>query len=145
MDQQLKLNKQQQLEFAERINQELEKIFISWDNTLKQWYPHAITALDFNSAVGLKIPRQEDFVKLFKKESQGLNMNIVTVLCNNLEERTPHQMGMPAEKWADVLLLNAEVGKIWNSFHLPVHQKVYKEFQIMANRPKMIIAPAVSE
>lgn len=136
---QLQLNKQQQQEFGQKMNTELERVTMSWDNVLKEWYPLALRALDFASAVTLNIP-QNKFVDLFKNEVHGINMNIVMVLANNLESRTPNEMGVNAKRWSEILLMNHSVATRWNELVKPIQEKVVKEFEIMANKPKLLIA-----
>ena len=125
----LTLNKQQQQEFAQEVNDRLDRITMSWDNLLREWHPIAIRALDFANVRVLQI-EQSKFAGLFKTESTGVNMNVVTFLCNNLEDRCAHELGMTAEQFAGVLVMNAEVGKAWRAFHDPVYKEVYKKFEL---------------
>lgn len=129
--------KQEQYQFAQMVNQELERMTMSWDNVLKEWYPTAIKALDFASAVSLNVPQQK-FIELFKEEVHGLNMNVVMALCNNLESRTPTEMGVTAKKWAEILLVNHAVANRWQELAIPAQQKVAKEMEIMSNKPKIV-------
>lgn len=112
---------------------------MSWNNGLKQWYPIAIEALNHASVSALNIPTKK-YPELFKQESVGLNMNVVAALANNLENRTPKEMGMKAEEWAQVLELNEAIGGYWNALAEPVHKQLRKEFEIMMNKPKLVVA-----
>lgn len=135
-------NKQEQYLYAQQINSELEKVTMSWDNVLKEWYPFAIRALDFASAVELQVP-QNKVVDLFKDTVHGLNMNVVMALCNNVENRKPAEMVVSAKRWAEILLINHSVATRWQELALPVQQKVSKEFEIMsATRKPMLVAEA---
>lgn len=136
----LRLNPQQQQEFAEKLNQRLEKVTMSWDNELSKWHQIALRALDYASAPSLMIP-QEHYIKLFQDNAHGLNMNVVQALCNNIESRTPYEMGMPSEAWAQVLLLNHRVAIRWQALARPVEQALLREYEIM-NRKTTILAKA---
>lgn len=126
----MQLNRQQQQEYSERINKELDRMTMSWDNVLRDWHPIAIKALDFANVRVMQVP-QNKFVELFKTEVHGLNMNIVMALCNNMEDRSAHEMGVSARAWAEILLKNNEVARRWNELVIPVQQKVNKEFEIL--------------
>ena len=141
MQKEITLNRQQQQQFAQRLNFELERMTMSWDTELKQWYSTAIHGLNFASAAQLQIP-QAKYIDLFKTESTGINMNIVMVLCNNLELRTPTEMAVTPRDWADTLVLNQKIAERWKALMAPVEKRVYKEFEIMTGKPKMIIAEA---
>ena len=134
----MQLTKQQQQEFAARMNQELEKVTMSWNNDLKRWYGTAIKALDFASAMSLQIP-QRKVIELYHTTQHGINMNVVAVLCNNLENRTAFEMNLTGKDWADFLVLNAAIGQYWNELMLPIQKKIAKEFEIMAGKPKFQI------
>lgn len=127
------LNPKQQQEFAQRMNDELEKITMSWNIELKEWHPYAIQALQHNSVVGLKVPA-EKYARLLGVDKHGINMNVLAVLANNLELRTPFQMGCTVEYWTRIIELNIRVGVLWEALCAPLRQKVMKEFEIMAGR-----------
>lgn len=125
-------NQSIKMQYQQRFEQELDKITISWNQTLKEWYPWAIHALKFASIPKLNIHPLK-FPELSKKDDKnGLPMNVVSRLCNNLEERTPDEMGVDIEQWADILKLNVEVGTTWNGFADPVKKRLNKEFEIMS-------------
>lgn len=137
----LKLNKQQQAEFAQKLNDELAKVFMSWDNDTKEWYEVALKALRFTSSLSLNIPQQK-FIELFDTIKQGISLNQVAVLANNIEARTPFEMGYSARDWADVLLMNSRICVQWESMVQPIRLKVAKQFQIMAAAPKLELVHA---
>lgn len=126
----MQLNPQQQQQIAQRINEELKKVTLSWNNNLKDWYPFAMEALKHASVLELRIP-QDKYDELFEQTPHGLNMNIVATLCNNLEARSPIQMNVPPLDWREILKMNLEVAKDWEGLCVPIRQKVMKEFEIM--------------
>lgn len=130
---------QLQQKYSQRFSEECDKIIMSWSNDLKEWHPIALTALDFASIPELNIPSRK-YPELFKKEAQGLNMNVVAALANNLENRKPVEMGYTAEDWQAVLALNDRIGDSWNSLTESVHKQLRKEFEILMNKPKLIVA-----
>lgn len=134
MQQSITLTKQQQQAFAQRMNDEMAKNIMSWDNELREWHKLAIEALNFANPITLNIP-QSKFVELFAEEPQGLNMNVVMILCNNIEYRTPKEMNYNARQWAEVLLMNQRIADRWNQMKFPIEKKVWKEFEIMARQP----------
>lgn len=137
----LKLNKQQQQEFAQKLNDELAKVFMSWDNDVNKWHEIALDALNHTSSLSLNIP-QNKFVELFETIPQGISLNIVAVLDNNIEARTPIEMGYSAKQWAEVLTLNSHICVQWELMVHPVRLKVAKQFQIMQAAPKLEIVTA---
>ena len=134
----LKLNKLQQQEFGQKLNDELAKVFMSWDNDMNKWYEIALDALNHTSSLSLNIP-QNKFVELFETINQGISLNVVAVLANNIESRSPVEMGYHAREWADVLLMNSRICTQWESMVQPIRLKVAKQFQIMAAAPKLEI------
>ena len=129
----MQLSRQQQQQFAQKLSMELSKYTMSWDNDLKVWYDTAIHALNYASALTLGIP-QDKFVTLFDQEKQGINMNTVAVLCNNLEARTPMEMGVTARDLAKILLLNQRIAQRWTALKEPVEAKIIRELEIMSNK-----------
>lgn len=127
----------QQREFAKRMNDELDKVIMSWDNEVKEWYPIAIKSLRFASSLDLNIP-QHRFSDLFEMEPQGLNMNVVAILINSVEARTPAEMDEDPIEWGKILLLNHKMFEKWLNLRAPIEKKVAREFEIMLNRPKMV-------
>lgn len=134
MSQPLVLTKQQQQAFAQRMSEEMAKNIMSWDNELRDWYHIAEQALEFATPIILNVP-QSKFIELFEQEPQGLNMNVVMILCNNIEYRSPREMGYGAKQWANVLLMNQRIADRWNQMKFPIEKKVYKEFEIMSRMP----------
>lgn len=127
-------NRQQQLQFQQRFAAECDKVIISWDNELRDWYNIARSALRFASPASTGTP-QHQFTKLFEQEKTGLNMNVVAVLCNNCEGVNAHQMNMDAEEWAKFLTYqNASIAQRWRAFAVPIEKKLFKEYEIMEGK-----------
>ena len=135
----IQLTRQEQQQFAQMLNEKLDRVTMSWDNDMRIWYEIAIRALDFLNCVTMKVP-QNKFIDLFNQEPQCINMNIVMILCNNLAERTAHEMGMPSKEFANVLLLNHQVAMRWSALSHPIETSLLKEFEIMQNKPKIVAA-----
>lgn len=129
----LQLTKQQQFEFSQKFNTEMERMIMSWDNVLRDWHPIAIKALDFANVRVLNIP-QNRFIELFNEQPQGIGMNVIMALCNNLEDRSGNEMGYSGKEWAEVLLINHQIATRWQALSAPVQQKLYREFEIMNNK-----------
>lgn len=125
-------------EFSRLFNNEMERITMSWDNQLKEWHKYAIKALSFANCKIIQLP-QQNFRDLIKTESTGLNMNVVAHLCNNLEERSAHEMGCSVEQWGDILYLNYLVSERWQELADPTRKKLLKQFQIINNTPRIQI------
>lgn len=123
------LNPQQRQQMAQAVNAELEKMTMSWTNELREWYEIALDALQFASATDLQIP-QERYGELLKVSTHGINMNVVALLANNLEGRTPAQMGVEVYKWADILKLNSDVAQRWLELAKPVQDRVFKQIEL---------------
>jgi len=124
------MTRQQQLQFDNEFNKELEKMAVSWTNDLREWHPIAMRALDFASALSLNIP-QKHYSRLFEQETHGLNMNVVAILANNIEARTPVEMGVNAKKWNDILQLNQRIAEHLESLSKPIRETVAKRMQLM--------------
>lgn len=137
----MQFNPKQQKEFAQKMNKELERMTMSWDNDLKEWHPIAQASLEHASAMSLNIP-QDKYSTLLEVTTHGINMNVVVVLIECIASRTPREMGFSLQEWADILLLNARVSQRWNELVFPINQKIAKEMQIMAGKPKLVLAQA---
>lgn len=127
------LNKQQQAEFAAKFNERMKRVTMSWDVELRQWHKIALKALDFANVRVLQVP-QHLFIELFKEEPQGLNMNVVMALCNNIEDRTANEMGYTAREWASILVTNNNIAVRWQALSAPEQKALYKEYEIMNNK-----------
>lgn len=130
----MRLSPQQQQMASQEINAALEKMQLSWNNELKQWHPLALKALNFASAASMNIP-QPKWRELFKTDTHGLNANLVALLCNNLEARTPTQMGVEAEDWADVMDLNQEIANSWEALCAPVRDEIIAKYEKQNVKP----------
>ena len=137
----MNLTKEQQQQYVQRFNDELEKITMSWFKELREWHPVALKALDFANMRTVNVPPKM-YAKLFETETHGINMNVVAVLANNLEGRTPAEMDMTAFKWRAIIELNNHVGDNWEALSEPVRKKLDKEFEIMSSKPSLVIAKA---
>ena len=124
----MKLNPQQRQIAANEINAKLDKVTLPWNNDLKEWHPIALKALRFASAAALEVP-QNKYRTLTETNTHGIGANIVSVLANNLETRTPEQMGYSVEEWADVLELNQRIADHWESLCAPIRAEVFKQFK----------------
>lgn len=129
----LKLTPQQQQEYAAKFNERMKRVTMTWDVELRQWHKIALKALNFANVRILQIP-QHLFIELFKEEPQGLNMNVVTALCNNMEDRTANEMGYSAREWADILVTNQNIATRWHILAAPEQKALNKEYEIMNNR-----------
>lgn len=138
---QFHITKEQYERMPELLTQELSKVTMSWDRDLHKWYPVAIEALLYASAMRLKI-RQENFIRLFDVLPTGINMNVVMTLSNNLELRTAMEMNMTSRDWAEFLVLNALVADRWNQLAEPSRQNILKQFESENNRAKIMSANA---
>jgi hypothetical protein len=125
---------EQQRYIAQKINDELEKMTMSWTPELRSWHKVAIASLDFASATSLRIPQQM-YCKLFGTTVHGLNMNVVSVLFENIARMKPSEMGFDAKAWSLFLLKNHDVTTRWMELMRPVEKTVYKQFEIMSATP----------
>lgn len=132
---------QLQHQFGIEMNKELERVTMSWSNELKLWYPFAMKALNCASLSSLKINFQ-DYKKLFIKEDHGVNMNVVAALANNLETKSPNDMGVDVDQYKEILELNSAIAQSWEALAEPVRQRLVKRFELMDGnkQPKLVIA-----
>jgi hypothetical protein len=131
---------QKQQQFAIELNNELDKVTMSWSKELREWYEYAIKALDHANLVRLRIPA-EFYAKLFTQEVHGVNMNVITVLANNLEYTSPSQLGIDALQMATVLKLNGVIGAYWENLAGPIKQTIEKRMEIMDGKvPTLVVA-----
>lgn len=134
-----KMTPQMQQQYATRLDEELHKMTMSWDNELREWHPIAIETLDFASPVGLRVP-QDKFIEILETTAHGVNMNIVAVLMRSVQARNASQMKMSFKSWANFLKMNSRIEQRWNALVAPVEQAILKEMEIMANKPKLVVA-----
>lgn len=138
----MNLTPQQRHMFGQEMNNELEKITMSWSKELKEWHPIAIRALDFASIENLNIPASH-YERLTETEACGINMNIISVLVNNIERRKPSEMRYNAFKWKEIISLNLFIAKSWEALVEPVRKKVLKRIELMEKIPPLnVIAKA---
>ena len=133
----LQLTKAQQEEFSKRFNDELDKMTMSWDNELHNWYFWAMKALEYARVPNMRITAAE-FGKLFQQEKTGLNMNVVAQLCNNLELRSPKEMDSSGKEWVEVLELNDRVADRWKILAKPSEEKVLQYFIEENNKARLM-------
>jgi len=130
------MNVQQRQLFGKLMSEELQKMQISWTSELRQWHVYALQALDFASCVSLEI-QPILYPKLFETDTHGINMNIVAVLANNLEARTPRELGLTTEGYNEVLQLNIQVSKQWEGMAEPIRKSVTKKVELQNGVPQM--------
>lgn len=137
------MNMQQRQVFGQEMSKELEKVTMSWSNDLKEWYPHAMQALRHASPASLQVNAKQ-YPQLFLTDLHGIKMNTVAVLANNLEARTPIEMGLSNEDYLKVIELNAKIGEYWEALAEPIRNVVGKRIELMSNTGnlKPIIAQA---
>ena len=139
------MSPQDRQNFTQEMNKELDKVTLSWSKNLKEWYPHALKALETASPVSLQIPQQR-YPDLLKQETHGLNMNVVAILCNNLEARTPKEMDMEVHEYAQVLELNQLIGKDWEGVCQPIRKTVEKRIELLAGKNNgAVLKPLIGE
>lgn len=119
---------QQNREAGDEINNRLKMVTISWSTELRAWHGTAMKALKFASNASLEVS-QSNYRKLLEVDKRGVNANVVAILCNNIERRSPDQMGMTTEQWCDFLELNQRVADTWESFCSPIREKVIEEIK----------------
>jgi len=130
----MKLNPLQQQQAAQEINKRLDKVQLSWNNDLKAWHPLALQALNHTSAAALQVP-QNKYRNLLETDTHGVNANIVAVLANNLETRTPKEMGLTPEEMIEVYELNQRVADHWEALCAPIREEVIKGIELQSEVP----------
>lgn len=126
------MNINQQRQLGQELSSELQKHFMSWDNNLRRWYQYAIGALQFSSIKQLEVAGAH-YKSLFSTEPQGVNLNTVMILINNLECITPEQLGITTNEFIGVIELNNEAAKRWEDQVSPIREKVIKRLQLMGS------------
>lgn len=130
---------QQQQIFFQEVNKQIKGMVMSWDNDMREWYEYAYKALNFASPVTTGLTH-EDFAKLAHVEPQGVELNRVATLCNNLESRTANEMEFYSfDDFCKVIELNSKIAKRWQQMVSPVQDKIKREINIMQAN-KMAVA-----
>lgn len=124
-------NPQQQREISNEISKELEKVELSWNTEMREWYEIAILALRYASPASLQIPAKK-YKRLFEKSTHGLNANVVAILCNNLECRTANELDLALDKYVEILELNQKIADNWEALCDPIRKSVMKKYELMA-------------
>lgn len=130
------LNPFQQQELNNKILSELKKITLSWCEDLKEWHRIAIEALRFASCESLNISPSL-YKEILKTQQHGVNAVIVSILCNNIERRTPAEMNVSVEEFINIIELNQKIAAQWEDICNPIRQKVIKDFE--NSQPKNLI------
>jgi hypothetical protein len=132
------MNNNFKIQFEAVMYGELEKMIMSWDNDLRMWHVHAINALPFITVFVMGVRQDkygEKMSELKRIYPQGIGMNTVAVLSNNIEARSMTDMGMNESAFNELLQLNHRVSERWELLVKPVRDRVMKRFQIMGNKP----------
>lgn len=130
----------QQQMFLQEMEKELGRMTMSWDNELREWYEIAMKALNHASVQQLNVV-QANYPRVFETDYHGINMHVVTSLCNNLEMVKPAEMGMTAVQWKDVIELNIKIAQRWENLVDPIRATVRKRVELIGKKGPKIIAP----
>lgn len=124
----MQFNQQQNELLIQKMNEALDGQWMSWDKELEAWHKLAIASLEFASIASLEIEATH-YPMLFKKETRGLNMNVVMILANQMLKVSPRQMAVDCEKWGKVMIANDRVLRSWHTMVEPTRKKIIKEIE----------------
>lgn len=127
---------QKQQAFAQKVQNELDKVTMSWTNELRAMYPTYLKALRLSSCAKLGV-NAEKYRELLKTDNHGINMNIAAVLINNLEAVSPQELGIDCEEYAALMEANKAIGEYWESLVVPIRASVQKRMEIMDGKSGM--------
>lgn len=142
--------------FAQRFNEEFQKALEAKQfpagkiNHVSPWWYWALHALLFTSLIKLGI-NPEDWKGLLKAiADRKLTLYQFALLSNNLQERTPQELKMDVDLYAEIMEEADEYVKIWqeqsNSIREEVTQRLQEEMkakEILADKP--ILKPVKAE
>lgn len=124
------MNQEEQFKYQQDLFAELDNKVMPWDDSLRSWYVFAIQGLKHASVLSLNIS-QGWYPKLLLQTDEGLAMSTVQILCNNILNRIPSEMGYSPDEWINVLELNTVVARRWNALSRPVEEMLQKRNTIM--------------
>lgn len=132
--------------YSQMLSAELEKHTMSWDNILKEWYPIAVACIEFSSVAEMQISGGVNYEKLFKQEKQGLNMNVVMALANNVETVKAKEFNemVCTTNYREFIALNNKVGVLWDAQADPVRKMVAKKVaELEMQKPALPVKPMI--
>lgn len=124
--------------YEDEVYKTFEEMFLELDSDeeTKKWYYYAKKALMFASPVHLNM-QTERYLEITKVEDNGINYNNVATLCNNLSMRTAHEMELSLEEYMEVMRINFNMVKYYNSIAIPIMTKLSNKYGL--NQPSRIL------
>ena len=102
------------------------------DEETKEWYYYAIRALEYASPMSLGMTMQE-YMGITEVVDNGINLNNVAALCNNLESRNPYELNLSQDKYMNVIRMNINIANYWKKTTQPIHELVKRRIVLMNN------------
>lgn len=112
------------------LSAEMDLVTIPWDEEMRTWHKKAMELLPRASVASLGV-HSSQYRRLLQSSTEGLNMNIIAALANNIERRSPFELGISPEQYADLLELNNRVAARWTTFFEPIAKKVDARIELM--------------
>lgn len=118
-----------QQKYQNELNTILDDTFLELDGDeeTKVWYNYAKQGLMFASPVSLSMPT-EKYLEILKVYEGGIKYTDVAFLCNNLSLRTPHELGVTLEGYMDIMRINFNMVKYYNSIVLPIMSRLQAKY-----------------
>lgn len=102
----------------------------------KLWHQYALKGLLFASPVSLAMP-QARYLLIDEVDDGGINLNNLAYLANNLEMRSPYELGINLQDYKKIISINQKMGEYYNSIALPLSEKLKIKYGLA--QPKNII------
>lgn len=117
-------------QFQNEVSIEFERVFLNWDDTLHEWHKWATYALKFASPKSTGV-QQQNWSDLFEEPKNGLNLNVVSTLCNNIVAMSEHDMEVDRQTYLMILKMNETIVKRWYKLANPIQDSVSRRIQLM--------------
>ncbi len=115
--------------FNEDFQKELEEKQFPFKKLSERWLDFAYKSLRFASPITLGIQSKELKALMDSFHKKKLTFYQFALLSNNLEARTPNELNLGMEEYADLMLETNELSTIWNEATAEMRAELTKKLQ----------------
>jgi hypothetical protein len=126
------MNQDQQRKFFYEFTRELDKMTLSWDAEIEEWYDQAIKAFEYERLNDIQLT-EDGYGKIIEYLPEGLNYNAFAYLIKAVSKRNAREMGMDCRGFYNLLALNKKMAGYFEATVAPIRKRVEKRVEIMSS------------
>lgn len=111
------------------VTKELDKVTMSWDIEVEEWYGWAMESLKNKTTPQLGV-QMNGYKMLLQREVGGIKYSIIAVLIKAIESCTAAQLGVDVYKYADIMDLNTKMLAYWDTVAAPIRDRIIRKNEI---------------